>query len=189
MHAYPGLILSLIWLLGGGCRPESPAARLARQLEGVIPERAKPTGNVRSFDIEAAEAELPLIQGGKLRVWAYSGRVPGPTPVTEWSETRNVRWSTDVGRSYSSPIVTDKFVFVTSEPNLLFCLDRTSGKVLWKVEIKPADLTDANSRSSVEKYDPPHDGSGLAAATPLTDGRSVYVVLANGLVGAVDLDG
>jgi hypothetical protein len=118
-----------------------------------------------------------------------SGRFPGATPVTEWSATRNVRWSTDVGRSYSSPIVTDKFVFVTSEPNLLFCLDRTSGKVLWKVEIKPADLTDANSRSSVEKYDPPRDGSGLAAATPLTDGQSVYVVLANGLVGAVDLDG
>jgi outer membrane protein assembly factor BamB len=118
-----------------------------------------------------------------------SGRFPGATPVTEWSATRNVRWSTDVGRSYSSPIVTDKFVFVTSEPNLLFCLDRTTGKVLWKAEIKPADLTDANSRSAVEKYDPPRDGSGLAAATPLTDGRSVYVVLANGLVGAVDLDG
>jgi len=42
-----------------------------------------------------------------------SGRFPGATPVTEWSATKNVRWSADVGRSYSSPIVTDKFVFVT----------------------------------------------------------------------------
>jgi hypothetical protein len=100
-----------------------------------------------------------------------------------------VRWSADVGRSYSSPIVTDKFVFVTSEPNLLLCLDRAAGKVLWKVEFKPADLTDAKSRVAAEKYDLPRDGSGLAAATPLTDGQSVYVVLANGLVGAVDLEG
>jgi outer membrane protein assembly factor BamB len=118
-----------------------------------------------------------------------SGRFPGATPVTEWSATKNVRWSTDVGRSYSSPIVTDKLVFVTSEPNLLLCLDRVAGKVLWKVELKPTDVTDPATRAAVEKYDLPPDGSGFAAATPLTDGQTVYVVLANGLVGAVDLNG
>src|SRR5258707_13909436 len=66
-----------------------------------------------------------------------SGRFPGATPVTEWSATKNVRWAAVVGRRYSSPIVTDKFVFVTSEPDLLICLDRAGGKVLCKVEIKP----------------------------------------------------
>ncbi len=118
-----------------------------------------------------------------------SGRFPGATPVTEWSATKNVRWATVVGRSYSSPIVTDMFVFVTSEPDLLICLDRAGGKVLWKIEIKPADLTDENSRKAAEKYDAPKDGSGLTAATPLTDGKRIYVILANGIICAVDLDG
>jgi outer membrane protein assembly factor BamB len=118
-----------------------------------------------------------------------SGRFPGAAPVTEWSATKNVRWATVVGRSYSCPIVTDKFVFVTSEPDLLICLDRAGGKVLWKVEIKPADLPDENSRKAAEKYEAPKDGSGLTAATPLTDGKSIYAVLANGIICAVDLDG
>src|SRR5205085_759361 len=38
-------------------------------------------------------------------------------------------------------------------------------------------------------YRPPKDGSGLTAATPITDGRNVYAVFANGIVCAVDLDG
>ena len=118
-----------------------------------------------------------------------NGRFPGATPVTEWSTTRNVRWATVVGRSYSSPIVTDKSVFVTSEPDLLICLDRSSGKVLWKVEIKPTDLTDEESRKAAEKYEAPKDGSGLTAATPLADGKNIYAVLANGIICAVDLDG
>jgi len=118
-----------------------------------------------------------------------SGRFPGATPPTEWSATHNVRWATLVGRSFSCPIVTDKFVFVTSEPDLLVCLDRAGGKVLWKSEIKPADLADEKSRKAAEKYDAPKDGSGLSAATPLTDGKSIYVILANGIICAIDLDG
>src|SRR5207237_1278324 len=42
------------------------------------------------------------------------GRFVGATPVTEWSTTKNVRWSTEVGSSYSSPILTEQAVIVTS---------------------------------------------------------------------------
>src|SRR6185436_8633730 len=94
MHARAGLILSLTWLLGGGCRPESPAARLARQLEGVIPAGAKPTGTVRSFDIEAAEAELPLVEGPELRIRLgdtlrvrFTNRLPQATTI-HWHGVR-----------------------------------------------------------------------------------------------------
>jgi outer membrane protein assembly factor BamB len=100
-----------------------------------------------------------------------------------------VRWATVVGRSYSSPIVTDKFVFLTSEPDLLVCLDRADGKVLWKAEIKPEYLTNEKSRKAAERYEAPRDGSGLTAATPLTDGKTIYAVLANGIICAVDLNG
>ena len=118
-----------------------------------------------------------------------SGRFPGATPVTEWSVTKNVRWSTVVGSAYSSPVVTERFAFVTSEPDFLICLDRADGKVRWKLAITPADLTDPIGRKIAEDYKAPKDGSGLAAATPITDGRNVYALFANGLLCAVDLDG
>jgi outer membrane protein assembly factor BamB len=118
-----------------------------------------------------------------------TGRFTGATPPTTWSDKKNVRWSVAVGQSYSSPVVTDKFVFLTSEPDLLLCLDRTNGKELWRIATTPADLPDEKSRKAAKEYEPPHDGSGLAAATPLTDGQRVYAIFANGLIRAVGLDG
>ncbi len=118
-----------------------------------------------------------------------SGRFPGATPVTEWSATDNVRWAAVVGRSYSCPVVTEKSVLVTAEPNFLICLDRANGSVRWKIEIKPSDLTNKEGQTAAEKYEAPKDGSGLASATPLTDGTAIYAVFANGIVCAVGLDG
>ena len=118
-----------------------------------------------------------------------SGRFPGATPVTEWSATKNVRWSTVVGSSYSSPVLTDRFALVTSEPDLLLCLDRADGSIRWKIAVTPAGLVDPKIRKIAEDYKAPKDGSGLAAATPVTDGRNVYVLFANGVLAAVDLEG
>jgi len=109
--------------------------------------------------------------------------------VTEWSARKNVRWSTFVGRSYSSPILTEEFVCVTSEPDLLLCIRRKGGAVQWKLPLTPALLSDAKSRGTAESYQLPKDGSGMMAATPVTDGRDIFVVLANGIVCAVDLNG
>jgi outer membrane protein assembly factor BamB len=118
-----------------------------------------------------------------------SGRYPDATPPTDWSDTKNVRWSTAVGSSYSSPILIEKLVVVASEPNRLIAIDRADGKVRWQVQIKPADLADAESQKAATEYQPPKDGSGFMAATPLTDGKTIYAVLANGIVCAVDLEG
>lgn len=118
-----------------------------------------------------------------------SGRFPGAIPVTEWSPTNHVRWSAIIGRSYSSPVLTEKFVIATSEPNLLLCLRRKDGAVEWKLEMTPALLGEPNLRKKAESYELPKDGSGMTAATPITDGQNVYVILANGIVCAVDLTG
>jgi hypothetical protein len=118
-----------------------------------------------------------------------SGRFPGATPPTVWTPAKNLRWSTPVGSAYSSPILTDKLVVVASEPNRLIGLDRENGKVRWKVEVGPDDLADETSRAAAAGYVPRKDGSGFMAATPLTDGTTIYAVLANGLVCAVDLEG
>src|SRR4051812_43769672 len=117
-----------------------------------------------------------------------TGRFPAATPPTTWSSEKNVRWSAPVGSSYSSPVVTPRHVIVASEPNLLLCLDRATGKVQWKVEVTPADLADDAARKAAAAYEPPKNGSGMTAATPVTDGRDVYMVFANGVVRAVGLD-
>jgi len=87
------VLVLLLVAVGLGCRPETPAGRLARELKGAFPERASPTGTVRTFDIEAREAELALIDGGKLRVWAYNGSVPGPELRIRLGETLRVRFT------------------------------------------------------------------------------------------------
>lgn len=116
-----------------------------------------------------------------------TGRFPDATPPTAWSLTKNVRWSAAVGRSYSSPILTETCVIVASEPNLLVCLDRADGKERWRLETKPSDLEDSAARATAERYKPKE--IGLTTATPVTDGSTVYAVFANGIVRAVDLSG
>ena len=120
-----------------------------------------------------------------------SGNFSDATPLLEWSEKekKNVRWSAVVGSGFSSPILTGKRVIITAEPNLLFCIDRADGKLVWKVEIKPDILADEKNRKAAEEYEAPKDGSGVMAATPITDGKWIYVVMASGIVCAVDLDG
>ncbi len=103
--------------------------------------------------------------------------------------SNNVRWSVKVGKAHSSPIVVGALVLVTSEPNLLICLNCSNGQELWRIEAKPENLPDEPSRKTAAEYVPPKNGSGMAAATPLTDGQNVYVVFANGIVRAVDLKG
>src|ERR1700754_3057335 len=51
-----------------------------------------------------------------------SGRFPGADPVTAWSATKNVRWSTNVGPGYAAPILAGDLVILASEPNVLLAL-------------------------------------------------------------------
>ena len=87
---------------------------------------------------------------------------------TRWSSTENIAWKTPIaGKGHSSPIVWDDRVFLTTsltEDNerLLLCLDRLSGKALWKrivIKAPPESIHRLNSRAS---------------GTPATDGNFVY---------------
>jgi len=92
-YARARLLVSLACVLAGACRSDSPAARLAGELTGAYPERATPTGAVREFEIVAAEDELPLVEGGALKVWAYNHRVPGPELRVRLGDTVRVRFT------------------------------------------------------------------------------------------------
>ncbi|HSI15968.1 MAG TPA: PQQ-binding-like beta-propeller repeat protein [Chthoniobacter sp.] len=106
----------------------------------------------------------------------------------QWDATKGegVAWSTEIpGEGHSSPIVLGKRVFVTSampetEERLLLCLDRDSGKELWRRTV----LTSPLERK--------HRENSYASSTPATDGKRVFVSFLEGnnaVLAAYDLEG
>ena len=102
---------------------------------------------------------------------------------TQWSESSNIVWKTPIpGDGWSSPIVFDDHVFVTTATEegasyRLLCLDRKTGAILWDKEIlrqKPGHKQGLNS---------------YASSTPVTDGKNVYIVAFDGSIAAVSTEG
>ncbi len=101
----------------------------------------------------------------------------------EWSQTSNILWKRPIpGQGWSSPIVFDDRVFVTTATDAgasfrLLCLDRLTGTVLWGKQVlrqKPGHKQNFNS---------------YASCTPVTDGQRVYVLAFDGTLAAVSMEG
>jgi outer membrane protein assembly factor BamB len=100
-----------------------------------------------------------------------------------WTSEENVAWKAEVpGESWSSPIVWDEHVFVTTTTDggascRVLAFDRTSGNLLWNTEVfrqTPGHKQAKNSH---------------ATSTPATDGEMVYTVFGDGSFAAVEFDG
>ncbi|HPD13419.1 MAG TPA: PQQ-binding-like beta-propeller repeat protein [Planctomycetota bacterium] len=112
---------------------------------------------------------------------------PDAAPPLEWGAEGkpSIRWKTQVGRSYSSPIVVGGKVFVTAEPDWLVCLDAASGRVLWKASNGFGDLP-AGLQAKERRI---KTNAGNTAATPTSDGERVWAVFASGIVACYDANG
>jgi len=99
----------------------------------------------------------------------------------------NVLWKTPVPvMGPNSPVIWDNRLFLTgatATKREVFCFDALTGKLVWR-------------KSMTDIYNP-HRGDlvvskeygGYSASTAATDGRRLYVLFANGDVGALDFDG
>lgn len=114
-----------------------------------------------------------------------SGRYPSASPVTKWSAAVNVLWKSEVGAGHSSPVVAGQRVLITSEPDVLVCLDAGSGRELWRKAHKLADVS-ADAAEKGARYSSQY---GDASPTPVSDGRRVWVFFGTGLVACHDLEG
>ena len=119
-----------------------------------------------------------------------------PLP-TEWSETKNLKWKVELpGPGSSCPIVVGEKVFVTSwtgyadgngEGSMeelerhLICLDRKTGKELWKKSVT-AKLPEDTYRGMFAE-------NGYATHTPVSDGEVVIAFFGKSGVHAYDMDG
>ena len=116
-------------------------------------------------------------------------------PPSRWTTTENVAWKTTIpGHGWSCPIVVGSRVFVTScvsdnkvvSPKtgyyaptdakvhtgehrwMLYCLDATTGKIVWE-----------RLAHKGEPQHPIHVKGSYAPETPVTDGERVYAYFGN----------
>jgi outer membrane protein assembly factor BamB len=113
-----------------------------------------------------------------------SGRFPNATPPTEWSETKNIRWRTQIGANkFSSPVLAAGRIYVTADPAWLVCVNAADGKILWK---KSNDFSDLPEKSELTHR---LADAGNTAPTPVSDGDSVFALFGSGIVACYERDG
>jgi outer membrane protein assembly factor BamB len=98
----------------------------------------------------------------------------------EWSNTNNVAWVTPMpGYSGATPVIWGDSVFVSSpdaQKNLLLlCLDRKDGKIRWQKTVAAGDRDKGRNN--------------MASPSPVTDGKSVFILFGTGNFAAYDFAG
>ena len=113
----------------------------------------------------------------------------------EFGPEKNVVWKTRLPFGHSSPVIFGDRIFLTGAEGgqrvdggrqkvidqggalYTLCVDRRTGKILWKREV---------TRPRIERYQPTNSP---ASPSPVTDGRSVYVFFGDVGLVAYSLDG
>jgi len=99
----------------------------------------------------------------------------------QFGPRENVVWKVSLPQGHSSPVIIGKKLLLTGAEGrklITLCLDRDSGKVLWRREV---------SRDRIEKY---VEGFNTPASpTPVTDGESVYAFFGDFGLVCYDLTG
>jgi outer membrane protein assembly factor BamB len=133
----------------------------------------------------AEDPKAPTTDWPRWRGPNASGVADGRNLPLRWSQTDNVRWSVKLpGWGTSSPVVFGHRLFVTSEVNqdgkkslLTLCLDRASGKELWRHDFGFG----VDQRT--------HEKSNLAVNTPAVTEDAVYVAFGNADIARYSHDG
>ncbi len=111
---------------------------------------------------------------------------PNQTPPAVWSADQNIIWKAPVtGRGHGSPTLVGERVFLQTadESNgaqLVICLNRSTGKQLWKTVVHASGGMRKNNKSTA------------ASSTPACDGERVIVNFPNNgalMTTALSLDG
>ena len=149
-----------------------------------------------------AAASLGLLSEAGAADWSRfrgpngSGVAADAKPASTWSESRNVRWKTELpGPGASSPIVVGERIFVTCYSGYgterggdlqklqrhLVCVNRADGKIAWSAAV-PAAQPEDNYTGFLTEH-------GYASHTPVSDGERVYVFFGKSGAVAFDLAG
>jgi outer membrane protein assembly factor BamB len=135
-----------------------------------------------------------------------TGVAPDANPPTVWSESKNIRWKTELpGSGHSTPIIWADRIFVTTavpygnvlQPKysgapgahdnvpvrrrhrfMVLAINRRDGKIIWERTVRRAL---------------PHEGghytASLASNSPVTDGKHVFACFGSRGLYCIDFDG
>jgi outer membrane protein assembly factor BamB len=125
------------------CHPNGKRAKFWMRVcvaEGEEPRRP-PAGGVGGY---AHGGGAPTVVGYRNDGTA---RYPDARPVTAWDLPRgiNLRWRTPLLWSKAQPIIVGDRAFVTEEPHALVCLDKRTGRVVWRRESNILEMVDPNA--------------------------------------------
>ena len=84
-------VLALVACRSSSTTTSAPDPRA--EFGAAYPEHAFPDGKLVEVDIVAAETEVELVDGKRIKVWAYNGTVPGPTIRVRLGDTLRVRFT------------------------------------------------------------------------------------------------
>lgn len=152
----------------------------------------------------ARAAEGALHQWAQWRGPLQTGVAPFGDPPLEWSETKNVRWKTDLpGKGHSTPIVWGDRILLTTavaygeevvppvrqgaHDNMrsmnkqryeVLAIDRANGKILWKKTVRDG-----------LPHDGAHETASFASNSAVTDGEFVYAFFGSAGLYCLDFAG
>jgi outer membrane protein assembly factor BamB len=122
-----------------------------------------------------------------------NGITPESDPPVSWSENTNIKWKTAIpGKGFSTPIIWDKYVFVstaiakegaatsTMRPYIfkVTALNRADGKILWETTVADEEVQDGI-----------HQTASQVSNSSVTDGRFLYAYFGSRGLFCLDFKG
>ena len=160
-----------------------------RETESVdsIPETIAPADTVNTT-VVADTIEISKVTHNGFRGNNSLGISSAKEIPTSWdlSSGKNILWKVKTPRKgFNSPVINGNRVFFSgadNEAKKLYCYELSSGKELWKLEVR-------NVPGSPNQMPETTEDTGLAASTVATNGKQVCAIFATGDVVCADTDG
>ena len=153
-----------------------------------IPELSEPLKTTDAPAVAADTIEISKVTHNGFRGNNSLGISNATKVPTSWNlaSGKNILWKVKAPRKgYNSPIINGNKVFFSGaddEARELYCYELSSGKQLWKLDVK-------NIPGSPAQMPKTTDDTGLAASTVATNGKQVCAIFATGDVVCADMDG
>ncbi|MBI3829659.1 MAG: PQQ-binding-like beta-propeller repeat protein [Planctomycetes bacterium] len=82
----------------------------------------------------------------------WTGRFPEAQPPEKWSKTENVVWACALPAwSNANPVLVGDRIFICSEPDVLVCVSKADGKILWQQANPVMDSVPETERAKVKE--------------------------------------